>query len=236
MDFMQLAFEKAAKSTAKKRKVGCVIVAKTINGNNFVAHGFNLNKEGVELSCEDENGKTLPEVLHAEEVAINNFEFAVHDNLPPHIDFSIAPTVFITHQPCENCIVKLSQFFKDYFTVDVNLRDHNVIADTGMKFDTAKLRLDLVPPGPIEALAAVLTYGAKKYKPNNWRSVEAERYVAAFERHWLAYRQGGILDPESKLPHLAHCMTNLAFLLELNYKPERQLTLADYCKNSEENI
>jgi len=116
------------------------------------------------------------------------------------------------------------------------LRDHIVIADTGMKFDTDKLRIDLVPPGPIEALAAVLTYGAKKYKPNNWRSVEPERYVAAFERHWLAYRQGEILDPESKLPHLAHCMTNLAFLLELKYKPERQLTLADYCKNSEENI
>lgn len=231
-DYMQLAFEQAAKSRAKKRKVGCVIVCESIHGTPMVYAGFNLNRADIRLPCEDEHGNTLPTVDHAEAVAVRNFEFGQADNESTNIDRTVPPRIFITHQPCENCVALLADFLRKHFSPGFDLRSCITIAETGMKFDTNKLRIDLVPPGAIEALAAVLTYGAKKYKPNNWRSVEAERYVAAFERHWLAYRQGELLDSESGLPHLAHCMTNLSFLLELNHRPQRQLTLADYCKNS----
>jgi len=81
----------------------------------------------------------------------------------------------------------------------------------------------------------VLHYGAKKYKPNNWRTVEPQRYVAAFERHWQAYLTGEMIDSESGLPHLSHCMTNLAFLLELRHVPDSQQTLEDYVKNFTKN-
>ena len=83
------------------------------------------------------------------------------------------------------------------------------------KYDTGKTRLDLLPPEAIRALGEVLTYGAEKYGPNNWRGVEAERYEAALLRHWLAWREGEELDAESGLPHLWHVLCNAAFLVAL---------------------
>jgi len=114
----------------------------------------------------------------------------------------------------------------------VSVKDRIHVVSSGMKFDDGKIRYDLIPAIATEGLAAVLTYGAKKYKPNNWRSVDPQRYVGAFERHWQAYICGELIDSESGLPHLAHCMTNLAFLLELGHKPVCQQTIADYLKNS----
>ena len=89
----------------------------------------------------------------------------------------------------------------------------------GMKHDSDKPRMDLIPPQAELLLAQVLTYGAIKYAPNNWRHVENAdaRYIAATMRHINAHRQGERVDPESGLPHLAHAMCSLAFLLELQH-------------------
>ena len=38
----------------------------------------------------------------------------------------------------------------------------------GRKDDTAKPRMDLIPPELLEGVADVLTYGAAKYAPRNW--------------------------------------------------------------------
>ena len=88
----------------------------------------------------------------------------------------------------------------------------------GMKFDADKLRFDLIPPAAERQLARVLTFGAKKYGPNNWQRVEngQERYMAAALRHINAHRAGVYLDTESMLPHLAHAMSCLAFMLALD--------------------
>lgn len=88
---------------------------------------------------------------------------------------------------------------------------------TGLKFDDDKARMDLIPPHAEQMLAMVLTFGAKKYAPDNWRLVEnpEQRYVAAAMRHINTYRSGELLDPETGLPHLAHAMCCLAFLIEL---------------------
>lgn len=84
----------------------------------------------------------------------------------------------------------------------------------GMKFDDGKLLYSLIPPETLKALAEVLTFGAKKYDKNNWQLVEngEERYLDALFRHLEAYRVGEAIDPESGLPHLAHVLTNAAFL------------------------
>lgn len=229
-ELMHLAFEQAAKSPAKKRKVGAVISFADFDGSTQAAVGYNYNPQQRE--CEDANGNTLPDVVHAEVAAINYFE---RNNMHLGMDATVLPRLRVTHQPCENCLDKFFQFVRKYWSLqseDIDMRTLVIVANTGMKFDADKIRFDLIPPIATEALAAVLTYGAKKYKPNNWRSVDPERYVAAFERHWHAFISGELFDKESGLPHLAHCMTNLAFLLELNYKPELQQRLADYCKNS----
>jgi hypothetical protein len=83
-----------------------------------------------------------------------------------------------------------------------------------MKFDIGKLRYSLIPPEATRALAEVLTYGAKKYKPNNWQKAEdTTRYVDALYRHLEAWRSGESLDEESGLSHLSHALTNLSFLI-----------------------
>lgn len=84
----------------------------------------------------------------------------------------------------------------------------------GMKFDDDKVRLDLIDPEFIEGVGLVLTFGAKKYGPNNWQDVEdaVNRYYAATLRHLMAYRSGDVNDAESGISHLFHAACNLMFL------------------------
>lgn len=90
----------------------------------------------------------------------------------------------------------------------------------GIKFDSEKLRMDLLPFDCLEEIAKVLTYGARKYKPNNWQFVDnaVERYEAALIRHLSAYKRGEINDPESGLSHLSHLACNAIFLIYFQNK------------------
>lgn len=87
----------------------------------------------------------------------------------------------------------------------------------GEKFDTDKLRWDLLPIDCIEDVVKILTFGANKYDDNNWQQLEKgeDRYYAALMRHLSANRQGEKIDSESGLSHLAHAMCNVVFLLWL---------------------
>lgn len=89
--------------------------------------------------------------------------------------------------------------------------------DQSAKADAGKPKLSLVPTGIIYAIARVREYGNKKYgSPDNWKNVEAQRYVDAAYRHLLEVVKNGLdsVDEESGLFHLDHCATNLAFLIE----------------------
>lgn len=85
------------------------------------------------------------------------------------------------------------------------------------KADAGKAQLTLVPRAIIWAIAKIREYGNKKYHdPENWRTVEIQRYRDAAYRHWLEYLDDPkSVDKESGLPHLWHCCCNLAFLCEL---------------------
>lgn len=87
----------------------------------------------------------------------------------------------------------------------------------GRKDDSGKLRMDLITPEMLEALGQVLTFGAKKYAPNNWQNVAdaGNRYYGALLRHLTAWRAGEGCDPESGMPHLFHALTCAAFLAHL---------------------
>jgi len=89
------------------------------------------------------------------------------------------------------------------------------IPQKGIKYDNDKLRYSLIPPIALRALASILTYGAKKYTPNNWKYLPnaKERYTDALYRHLEAYRSGKKVDEESGKPHLHHAFTNLMFLI-----------------------
>ena len=196
----KLAVEEAAKSTARKRKVGAVI----LDGLGKVCGaGFNHNMHDASSPCEDEFGETLDCVIHAEAAAIMDMNLREGSPVYPL-------TMYVTHEPCPGCTAAIRA---------ANIANIKIVGEF-LKFDTSKTRYDLVPPSAIKAIANVLTYGAKKYKPNNWQLVEdTERYTAALYRHLEAWRSGEINDSESGLPHLEHAMTNLAFLIELGAKP-----------------
>jgi len=84
----------------------------------------------------------------------------------------------------------------------------------GIKQDKEKLMMNLLPFESLEAVAEVLTFGAKKYSPDNWKYVEngIERYEAALLRHLTAHKKGEIIDPDSQCTHLA-CMACSALFL-----------------------
>lgn len=90
-------------------------------------------------------------------------------------------------------------------------------APEGRKDDIGKTRYDLLPPLALDEFAKVLTFGAKKYDPENWRLVDdaMNRYFAAAQRHMWAAKRGEVNDSESGLNHFAHAICCLAFMLEL---------------------
>lgn len=96
----------------------------------------------------------------------------------------------------------------------------------GKKLDNDKVRYDLVDVEFEESIAKVLTFGAKKYAPNNWRKLEnpIERYYAALRRHIAAWRKGERNDRESGLHHLAHAAVNAMFLIALEDKIKLEVT------------
>lgn len=74
-----------------------------------------------------------------------------------------------------------------------------------LKYDSAKPMTDLLDPAALTGLAAVLTFGAKKYEAHNWRKgMKWSRLIAAMLRHLFAIMRGENIDPESGLPHIDH--------------------------------
>ncbi|MGO1190294.1 dATP/dGTP diphosphohydrolase domain-containing protein [Vibrio casei] len=90
------------------------------------------------------------------------------------------------------------------------------LPNSGMKHDSDKPRYDLLPPLAVDEMAKVMTFGAKKYAPNNWQKVDnpIERYTAALLRHTFAMMRGETHDKETGLLHSAHAMCCSAFIAE----------------------
>ena len=86
---------------------------------------------------------------------------------------------------------------------------------SGTKHDTGKPRFSLLPLKQVATVVAVLEFGAKKYAPDNWQKVDnqRERYFDAAMRHIMSWWQGEKLDTETNLPHLAHAVCCLLFLM-----------------------
>lgn len=84
----------------------------------------------------------------------------------------------------------------------------------GLKYDAGKPSIGLIDQYALWELAKVLDYGKHKYDAHNWRKgIQWQRTIDAALRHVLAFNGGEDFDPESGLPHLAHAMCNLMFLL-----------------------
>ena len=89
---MQNAYNWASCSHSKRKKVGCVIS----HDNREVSPGYNGREQSQDNSCEDENGKTRSDVIHAE---LNAILFAARKGISTE-----GATMYITCAPCENCV------------------------------------------------------------------------------------------------------------------------------------
>ena len=87
----------------------------------------------------------------------------------------------------------------------------------GVKYDSEKPRMDLLPPRALKEVGKVLGFGAKKYAPDNWKKLDnlRSRYTAGALRHITDDMiLPGHLDEESGIDGIAHAICCLMFILE----------------------
>lgn len=94
---MKAAYLYAENSTCKRRQVGCVIT----KNDRIISIGYNGTPSGWNNCCEGVDGKTLPEVLHAESNAIGKLAKSSESG-----DGSI---LFTTTSPCIECAKLIAQ-------------------------------------------------------------------------------------------------------------------------------
>lgn len=94
----------------------------------------------------------------------------------------------------------------------------------GVKYDSDKPRMELLPFDALEEVAKVLTTGSIKYADDNWRIVpEAiRRYKGALLRHYAAIYKGELRDHETGLLHSAHLACCALFLVSLQLEEENK--------------
>ena len=199
--FEQIARDEAAKSDCTARQVGAVLV-------NALGHVLGQgHNNSPTCDCIKNQGACTSDVIHAEVACLND--------VVPNASLVVYVTketliMYVTQPPCNECLIAINNFMREY---DCIIKIH--ICEQFLKFDDDKLRFDLIPDEWELYDAKVLTYGAKKYKPENWRKGELKRFKGAYKRHMNAYYRGEWLDPETGLPHIAHARTNLGFILTI---------------------
>lgn len=92
----------------------------------------------------------------------------------------------------------------------------------GVKYDSSKPPMALLPSAPLVEISKVLDHGKQKYAAHNWRmGIDYSRLYSATQRHLSSWNEGEDTDTESKLNHLAHAACDILFLLEFELNRER---------------
>ena len=89
--YLRMARIWAENSYCRRRQVGALVV----KGNMIISDGYNGTPSGFDNVCEDENGVTLPYVLHAEANAITKLARSGNN--------SDQATLYVTASPCIEC-------------------------------------------------------------------------------------------------------------------------------------
>lgn len=95
----------------------------------------------------------------------------------------------------------------------------------GAKLDANKLMTGMVLHDfarALTAVAAVGTYGAKKYTSHGWLTVTngVDRYTDAMYRHLFAEAKGEKFDSDTEIYHAAHAAWNALARLELQIREQ----------------
>lgn len=128
--YLRMAKIWSENSHAERLKVGALIV----KDNTIIADGYNGTPHGFDNCCEDELGKTLPWVLHAEANAIS--KIAKSNNS------SEGSTLYTLVSPCMECSkliiqagIKRVVFVEDYRQMD----GLTILVEAGIEVDKIKI-------------------------------------------------------------------------------------------------
>jgi dCMP deaminase len=98
--YLDIAIRVSHDSYCKRLKVGSILVQFNGYTHRIISEGFNGTRRLIdENDCEDKNGITKPNVVHAE---INALKKLITSN-----ESSVGSTMYITHCPCYNCAVEI---------------------------------------------------------------------------------------------------------------------------------
>ncbi len=89
--YLKMAIEWGNLSYCKRRKVGALIV----KDKRIISDGYNGTPSGFENVCENEDGQTKWQVLHAEANAITKVAASTQN--------SQGATLYVTLSPCKEC-------------------------------------------------------------------------------------------------------------------------------------
>lgn len=89
--YLKMALEWAKLSHCKRKQVGALLVKDSM----IISDGYNGAPTGFDNCCEDETGKTLWYVLHAEANAIMKVSKSTNN--------SDGATLYLTLSPCKEC-------------------------------------------------------------------------------------------------------------------------------------
>jgi dCMP deaminase len=111
--FANIAEETAKLSYAKRLQVGAILV----KDGRIQSIGYNGTPSGSDNKCENEDGRTTDNVIHAEENAILK--------MAKSNDSSDGSVLFVTHSPCIHCarLIYLAGISKVYYINDYRSND-----------------------------------------------------------------------------------------------------------------
>lgn len=93
------------------------------------------------------------------------------------------------------------------------------MANEGLRYDTGKNRLDLIPPEWVWGLGDVLTKGAAKYEDRNWeKGMKWSRVFGPMLRHAYKFMAGERYDEETGCHHLAMVAWNALALMSYDLR------------------
>lgn len=94
----------------------------------------------------------------------------------------------------------------------------NQVKGGGIRHNTSKLPVHLVPPSTVRAIAKVLKAGMDKpnpYPERNWElGMSWTTVYASLLRHLMDWMDGEDYDKETGLLQVEHILTNASFLVE----------------------
>ena len=83
----------------------------------------------------------------------------------------------------------------------------------GLRYNSGKVRYELIPTHLLADTAKVLEFGARKYHEWNWcDGLSYSSVIGCLKRHIAAIERGEDIDPESGFRHTGHAICNLLFL------------------------